>query len=163
MLLSILAPTIRCVWHLPSWKEALVTTVSYGWSSLTISHITSSHENVLWRSGRLAEIGTRSRGGRGGWGPELRGPEGQEMGEMKCWWIQSKAPELCDTSFSSLTRVKRVLWLRPFCDAIKLTWTLTALQVVFVGMMIGSSFWGWLADNYGRKTVSTLYGVHCAC
>ena len=28
MLLSILAPTIRCIWHLPSWKEALVTTVS---------------------------------------------------------------------------------------------------------------------------------------
>lgn len=51
MLLSILAPTIRCIWHLPSWKEALVTTV------------------------------------------------------------------------------------------------------VFVGMMFGSSFWGWLADNYGRKFV----------
>ena len=29
MLLSILAPTIRCIWHLPSWKEALVTTVSF--------------------------------------------------------------------------------------------------------------------------------------
>ena len=28
------------------------------------------------------------------------------------------------------------------------------LQVVFVGMMFGSSFWGWLADRYGRKTVS---------
>lgn len=51
MLLSILAPTIRCIWHLSSWKEALVTTV------------------------------------------------------------------------------------------------------VFVGMMVGSSFWGWLADNYGRKFV----------
>ncbi|XP_073257422.1 synaptic vesicle 2-related protein-like isoform X1 [Porites lutea] len=54
MLLSILAPTIRCIWHLPSWKEALVTTV------------------------------------------------------------------------------------------------------VFVGMMIGSSFWGWLADHYGRKTVIVI-------
>lgn len=29
MLLSILAPTIRCIWHLPSWKEALVTTVRF--------------------------------------------------------------------------------------------------------------------------------------
>ena len=30
------------------------------------------------------------------------------------------------------------------------------LQVVFVGMMFGSSFWGWLADRYGRKTVSIM-------
>ncbi|KAJ7387131.1 hypothetical protein OS493_004096 [Desmophyllum pertusum] len=61
MLLSILAPTIRCIWHLPSWKEALVTTV------------------------------------------------------------------------------------------------------VFLGMMVGSSFWGWLADNYGRKTcfLPPLLLDHC--
>jgi len=32
-------------------------------------------------------------------------------------------------------------------------------QVVFVGMMFGSSFWGWLADNYGRKFVSFLNTV----
>ncbi|CAH3108089.1 unnamed protein product [Pocillopora meandrina] len=54
MLLSILGPTIRCIWHLPAWKEAMVTTV------------------------------------------------------------------------------------------------------VFVGMMFGSSFWGWLADRYGRKTVIVI-------
>ena len=29
MLLSILGPTIRCIWHLPAWKEAMVTTVSF--------------------------------------------------------------------------------------------------------------------------------------
>lgn len=57
MLLSILGPTIRCIWHLPSWKEALVTTV------------------------------------------------------------------------------------------------------VFVGMMFGSSFWGWLADSYGRKTIIVICAI----
>lgn len=54
MLLSILAPSIRCIWHLSSWKEALITTV------------------------------------------------------------------------------------------------------VFIGMMFGSSVWGWLADNYGRKFVIVI-------
>ena len=28
------------------------------------------------------------------------------------------------------------------------------MQVVFIGMGVGSSYWGWLADNFGRKTVS---------
>ena len=28
------------------------------------------------------------------------------------------------------------------------------MQVVFIGMMVGSSFWGWIADSLGRFTVS---------
>ena len=28
LLLSILAPTIHCLWHLSSWEEAFITTVS---------------------------------------------------------------------------------------------------------------------------------------
>ena len=28
LLLSVLAPTIHCIWHLSSWEEAFITTVS---------------------------------------------------------------------------------------------------------------------------------------
>ena len=29
-------------------------------------------------------------------------------------------------------------------------------QIVFVGMAVGCSLWGWLSDNFGRKSVSYL-------
>ncbi|XP_020601723.1 synaptic vesicle 2-related protein-like [Orbicella faveolata] len=79
MLLSILAPTIRCIWHLPSWKEALVTTVVF---------------------------------------------VGMMFGSSFWGWLADN-------------------YGRKFVSFLN--------TVVFVGMMFGSSFWGWLADNYGRK------------
>ena len=39
LLLAVLAPTIHCLWHLSSWEEAFITTVS-----------------ILWGGGVLIEI-----------------------------------------------------------------------------------------------------------
>ena len=67
--------------------------------------------------------------------------------EITCKHLE--ALRLVDFKLSEMAQVTGL-----FISMVTIVINSVELQVVFVGMMFGSSFWGWLADRYGRKTVS---------
>ncbi|XP_048582883.1 synaptic vesicle 2-related protein isoform X2 [Nematostella vectensis] len=76
-------------------------------------------------------------------------------------WIRFgpfQASLIAIVGFFVIADALEMMLLSILAPTIRCTWHLNSLEeafittVVFVGMMLGSSFWGWIADVMGRKT-----------